>query len=60
MNSDISAVLLYLAIIGLIVYGWINNIVILFHSTFTNITGELVLRAIGVVVGPLGVVMGYL
>jgi hypothetical protein len=60
MRSDVSAVVLYLLLIAAIFYGWINNIVILFHSSFATITGELVLRTVGIFVAPLGVVMGYL
>jgi len=41
-------------------YGWVANIVKLFHSTFDPITGAIMLRVIGVFLTPLGVVMGYL
>ena len=51
--------LVYTALVIATLYGWINNIVILAGSTFDPITGLLVLRAIGVFVAPLGVVLGY-
>lgn len=54
------ALAFYLMLIIAIGYGWIENIIKLFHSDFGRITGALVLRVIGVVMVPLGVVMGYL
>lgn len=39
--------------------GWVLNIVDLAHMDFAHITGMLVIRAIGIVVAPLGAVMGY-
>lgn len=43
-----------------IAYGWINNVVIIAHSDFSQITGMLVIRCIGVFLAPLGAVLGYL
>lgn len=40
--------------------GWISNIVKLIGMDFGVITGMLIVRAIGVVVAPLGSVMGFL
>lgn len=54
------AALVYIALVFATLYGWINNIVILAGSTFDPITGLLVLRAIGVFVAPLGIVLGYI
>lgn len=45
-------------IVGII--GWILNIVAIADSSFDAITGILVLRAIGVLVAPLGAVLGYI
>lgn len=41
-------------------YGWIANVVKLFNADFGHVTGELVLRGIGVIAAPLGAIMGYL
>lgn len=54
------AALCAIAIWFAFVYGWICNIVSLYHSSFDTITGQLVLRVIGIFVVPLGSVMGYL
>lgn len=44
----------------LMLVGWVANIVKLAGSTFDVITGMIVLRVIGVVVPPVGAVMGFL
>jgi hypothetical protein len=41
-------------------YGWVLNIIDIFNSSFSEITGILVLRVIGVFIAPLGAVLGYL
>jgi uncharacterized membrane protein len=43
-----------------VAYGWVENIIKLYHSTFNTITGQLICRIVGVVLAPLGVVVGYL
>ena len=40
--------------------GWIWNIVKIAGSDFGQITGMLILRCVGVIVAPLGAVIGYL
>jgi Na+/melibiose symporter-like transporter len=42
------------------VIGWIANIAKLLDAGFDPITGESVVRIIGVFVFPIGIVMGYL
>jgi hypothetical protein len=39
-------------------YGWIVNCINVVNSDFNNITGLLVVRAIGIVVAPIGSFMG--
>ena len=64
MNSkEVGAIVaagLYLVILFLVIYGWVANIVTLYHSSFSEITGQLVLRVVGIFVAPLGSIMGYL
>lgn len=43
-----------------VIYGWIANIVVIFHADFARLTGVLVLRIIGVFVPIIGGVMGYI
>lgn len=39
--------------------GWVLNIVKLADMDFAHITGMIVLRAIGILMAPLGAVLGY-
>jgi len=41
-------------------YGWVMNIVKVFCSSFDPITGQVVLRVVGIFMPPIGAVMGYL
>ncbi len=52
--------LIYLGIVIASLYGWVANIVTIFHSDFGVLSGVLILRVVGIFVPPLGVVMGYL
>ena len=60
MNSSLIALILYVAIIVAIVYGWIMNIVALAHMNLTDVTGMLILRVVGIFMAPLGTVLGYI
>jgi hypothetical protein len=51
---------LFLIIFALAVYGWCLNIATIWNGSFTPLTGEMVLRVIGIFVGPLGAILGYL
>lgn len=55
-TGEMVIVLLLLVGVG----GWIANIVKLAGMDFGAVTGVLVIRAIGIVVAPLGAVMGFL
>mgnify|MGYP003341023507 CR=1 FL=1 len=59
-QGAIIAAFVWLAIVVAATYGWVMNIVQLYHSSFSEITGQLILRVIGIFVAPLGSVMGYL
>lgn len=51
------AIALTLACVG----GWAANIIKLAGMNFADpVTGELILRLVGVVLAPIGVVMGYI
>jgi hypothetical protein len=54
----IICVWLVLAIISIV--GWVSNIVKLYDLGLDPLTGEVVIRVVGIFVAPLGVVMGYL
>ncbi len=58
--GSILALFAYFALIIAIAYGWIANIITIANSNFSDITGILVLRVVGIFVAPLGVVLGYI
>lgn len=39
--------------------GWIRNLIQLFSASFDPLTGEVVLKIIGIFIAPLGAVMGW-
>jgi hypothetical protein len=59
-RSALTMILVWIVLTVGIVGGWVANIVKLFDSAFDPLTGEVVLRIVGVFLPPLGVVMGYL
>ncbi len=58
VSGQLALVLLIVALVG--AWGWISNIIKLASMDFGGVTGMLMLRAIGVFVAPLGVVLGFL
>lgn len=58
--SSLGGVLFLLALVLVAVGGWVANIVKLFGSDFSPLTGEVVLRVVGVFVAPLGAILGFL
>jgi len=53
------AILLSVAVAGGAVIGWVNNVVVVAHSDFNNINGELIVRVVGIPMVPVGSVMGW-
>ena len=58
-DAGVIALLIYGAIIVAFGWGWGLNIIALAGSTSTEATGILILRGFGIVVPPLGAVMGW-
>lgn len=61
-SEDIGKSLAALVMLGLVIaaiYGYIANIVSLFHST-GDITGQFILRIVGIFIAPLGSILGFL
>jgi hypothetical protein len=58
--STINLLLLIYVALGIAgAVGWVMNLVDIANSSFSDITGMLVLRIIGVFIVPLGAVLGY-
>ncbi len=46
-------------LIGLVaIWGWIHNIIMLTSANFHPLGAEVILRVVGIFVGPLGVILG--
>jgi hypothetical protein len=58
IGTSLAAITLLVVIIAAI-YGYIVNIVALFHST-GDITGQFILRIVGIFIAPLGSILGFL
>lgn len=56
--GGIAGILAFLAIIGGIIYGYVNNILSLVTNQAESL-GMILGRVIGIFVAPLGVVLGY-
>lgn len=56
MKIILPLVVLTLWLVG--IAGWVMNIVAIFTTSFTPLTGEAILRVIGIFVPPLGAIMG--
>lgn len=59
MMTKLVALLVYLALLIALGVGWVLNLVAVFKADFGTITGELVLRLVGIFIAPLGAFMGY-
>lgn len=57
--KQVFSVLLVIALAGLILFGYISNIVEVMHHFSDPLTVGMVLRLIGILVAPLGIIMGY-
>ena len=57
--QSIGVGLLFAVIVGASSYGWVSNIIKLAGSSFDPLGGVVVIRAIGIPIVPLGIVMGY-
>ena len=57
MSTSKYTSLMLLFIFTFAVYGWVANLIKLFN--LDGMSGELALRAIGIIIAPLGAIMGY-
>lgn len=59
-SGETSVAILTITVAVLGAWGWVWNIIKLATADFSDITGLLVLRIIGVFIAPLGAVLGFL
>ena len=60
MKSSGISVIIIMAIAGFSLYGYVANIVKFCHCDFEQPLQSEVIRGIGIIVGPMGVVTGYM
>jgi hypothetical protein len=48
-----------LLIMGLSLYGWLMNLITLWTMPLDPLTGQLIVRIIGIFVAPLGAILGF-
>lgn len=58
-KTSLAAAIVLLALLGLAIIGWIMNIVTIIAISGEPITGMFIIRCIGVIVGPVGAVLGW-
>jgi len=56
--AGIGVVLLWSALILTGLYGWVHNIIMLTTANFHPVGAEVVLRVVGIFLGPLGAILG--
>jgi hypothetical protein len=59
-NTQITAALLWLALVATCFYGWVNNVIKFVAMLGGDITAMFAARALGIVVAPLGTVLGFM
>lgn len=52
-------VLVWLFVVFLAGYGWINNIIKLIGMSIDPLTGLLIVRVVGIFIPPVGAIVGY-
>ena len=55
----IVAVLFWIFLVAGVLYGWIENIIILIHSSLNPLTALEIVRFVGIFVAPVGAILGY-
>ena len=56
----LGVILAALSTVALAVYGWVMNILWVFHHFQDGVTGELILRIVGIPIVIIGVILGYI
>lgn len=58
--KNATQLLILIALLGAAIYGWFANIVKFIGLIGDPLTAEVVIRAIGIFLAPLGVILGFL
>ena len=58
--GSVIAALTYLGLVGLLMVGWVFNVMAIWHSIDGPVTTKFIVRCIGLFVFPVGGILGYL
>lgn len=53
-------ILTYISVVVALLYGWVANIIVIWHTIDNPVTAKFILRCIGVFVPIVGSILGYL
>lgn len=56
---ELAAIGIYLGLLLIGAYGWVWNIIAIWHSTHDPLTAQFILRVVGIFVFPVGAILGY-
>ena len=56
----LSVIIASLATVTLAAYGWLMNILWVFHHFHDGVTGELIIRIVGIPIVIIGAILGYI
>lgn len=59
-SVGLGSILLVFGLLMAYFYGWVENIIILVGAWHSSFTPEIVLRIVGIPIGILGAIMGYI
>lgn len=59
-NEALFGIFVYITVLLIGGYGWISNIVTIWHTMDNPVTAKFVLRCIGIFVAPIGAILGYI
>ncbi len=58
-NNYVSLVLFYLVLLVLLVSGWVMNLVLVFANFDQTVSGEFLVRLVGICIPIVGAIMGW-
>ena len=59
-TMDITILMIWFTMLAACIVGWIMNIVAIAHTGFSDMSGMLILRVVGIFIAPLGAILGYI
>ena len=57
---NLGVIIAFLSTVALAAYGWVMNILWVFRHFQDGVTGELILRIVGIPIAIIGAILGYI